>query len=223
MVRNQDEDLELAMAQLGDSKSPKRRSAAKKLRKKPTAWAGPALLDALREEVKDLRTWETQYHMIMALGACDYSESIEFLHSLEMQPLAPMTLIALGDVITWLEYHSTDRVDSLERWLPEAKKSPGEGGFRALLEGGFRALATHRLVIEPRLIRVFLDQWGPEEDPSVRFWLVAACPGWDPELTGAFLLSVLEQQNGDDDPIRGDTIRAAQAALKGEYVSWQPL
>jgi hypothetical protein len=60
-------ELEILMSQLQSPHSPKRRSAAKKLRKLGDPVAGPALLEALKHELPDPRTWETQYQMIMAL------------------------------------------------------------------------------------------------------------------------------------------------------------
>jgi HEAT repeat protein len=62
--------LEKALIQLSDRASAKRRSAAKRLGKLADETAGPALLHALQREIGDRRTWETQYEMIMALGAC---------------------------------------------------------------------------------------------------------------------------------------------------------
>ncbi|MFD4766286.1 hypothetical protein [Streptomyces niveus] len=49
-----------AIRQLQDRSSAKRRSAAKRLRKLGDPYAGPALLEALKNEVRDSRTWETQ-------------------------------------------------------------------------------------------------------------------------------------------------------------------
>src|SRR3984957_6504454 len=57
-------ELEILMSQLQSPHSPKRRSAAKKLRKLGDPVAGPVLLEALKRELPDIRTWETQYQMI---------------------------------------------------------------------------------------------------------------------------------------------------------------
>ena len=71
--------------QLGDKKSIKRRSAAKKLRKLKDFDAGPSILAALESELKDIRTWETQYQMIMAIGECGYKPALPFLSELAKQ------------------------------------------------------------------------------------------------------------------------------------------
>ncbi|WP_030558213.1 hypothetical protein [Kitasatospora aureofaciens] len=64
--------LDEAVEQLGHRLSPKRRSAATRLRRLADPVAGPPLLDALEREVRDPRTWETQYQMVMALGMCGH-------------------------------------------------------------------------------------------------------------------------------------------------------
>ena len=54
---------------LGDNRSAQRRSAAKRLRALADPTAGPALTLAFDREMSDLRTWETQYQMVMAIAA----------------------------------------------------------------------------------------------------------------------------------------------------------
>jgi HEAT repeat protein len=73
------------VAQLGDKKSAKRRSAAKKLRKLNYVDVGSSILSALEAELKDVRTWETQYQMIMAIGECGYKPALPFLNELAKQ------------------------------------------------------------------------------------------------------------------------------------------
>src|SRR5713226_6405780 len=72
-------ELEILIGQLRSPHSPKRRSAAKKLRKLGDPIAGPALLDALKQELPDARTWETQYQMVMALAHCGCTEAAPLL------------------------------------------------------------------------------------------------------------------------------------------------
>jgi HEAT repeat protein len=64
------QELAVLIAQLQDKNSAKRRSAARLIRKRGDESAGPALLEALKIELEDSRTWETQYQMIMAIGHC---------------------------------------------------------------------------------------------------------------------------------------------------------
>ena len=82
----QDERTAAAVALLGDKRSARRRLGAKRLRQQPDPTAGPALLAALRLEVRDPRTWETQYHRIMALAACGYTPALPVLEELTRLP-----------------------------------------------------------------------------------------------------------------------------------------
>jgi hypothetical protein len=98
--------------------SPKRRAGAKRLRKIRKASAGPTLLKALQKELRDPRTWETQYQMIMALGESNYRRALPYLRSLIHQPFtATMLYTALGDAIVRLgRQHSNDPAPYLNSW-----------------------------------------------------------------------------------------------------------
>lgn len=61
---------------LKDKKSTKRISAAKKIRKYKIKELGDALFEAYMEEYKDVRTWEVQQEMILALGHIDYVKAL---------------------------------------------------------------------------------------------------------------------------------------------------
>lgn len=128
--------VEEAVAQLKHRQSPKRRSAAKALRKAGEASAGPALFAALQAEVPDPRTWETQYQMVMAVGECNYKPALpwlmEFAQSLD-DPL--MLAVGVGDAVTRL---SDDR-DAAVEWALHV-------GNWSLLDGVLRALAMTRSV-----------------------------------------------------------------------------
>src|SRR3954463_14583297 len=98
-----DNDVQEAIALLHHKQSAKRRSGAKRLRKLRQPEAGPALLAALRDEVRDPRTWETQYQMIMALAESGYGPALPYLEELSGQPFeATMVYPALGDALVRL-------------------------------------------------------------------------------------------------------------------------
>jgi|GEM_PF-5968271 len=61
---------------LQDNKSAKRKNASKKIRKYKLYELGDALYKAYIEEYNDIRTWETQEEMILALGYIDYKKSL---------------------------------------------------------------------------------------------------------------------------------------------------
>ena len=90
------------VVQLSDAHSAKRRAAAKAIRKLGDPFAGPAIVNALRKEIQDPRTWETQYQMIMALGECRYEPSIPLLLDLSARKHEYMVFVAIGDALVRL-------------------------------------------------------------------------------------------------------------------------
>lgn len=111
-------DLAGAIELLGDNQSARRRSAAKRLRGLANPVAGPALLVALTHEVKDPRTSETQYQMVMALAASDHHPALELLKDLAMRPLdATMVYVAIGDAIVQAGRDHTEDPGPVD-WCP---------------------------------------------------------------------------------------------------------
>jgi hypothetical protein len=124
---------------LENPSSPKSRSAARKLRKLGDPFAGPALLHALKRELLDKRTWETQYQMVMALGHCGYREAIPLLHILAYERIEhTMVLVAVGDAYIRLVRTSED--DSKPLFDIFAIRNDN-----ALLDGALRAVAMLRM------------------------------------------------------------------------------
>lgn len=196
--------------QLNDKTSSKRRSAAIKLRKLKAKEAGPALLVALKNELKDQRTWETQYQIIMALGESSYTECLGFLLRLSEQEFeASMILIAIGDAIIRLEKLINQHSKLLYYWLQSDRKH--------LVEGGIRALAMERIIPEERLINDILRYVESPQNQYIGFWVAAASPEWPKDLTEQFLLKCIESSKLED------TKKAAFAALNGNYLKWNTL
>lgn len=205
-----DIDIHQLTEQLHSKASTKRRSAAKKLRKLKAKDAGPALLETLKSELKDKRTWETQYHMIMALGESGYTDSLNFLQQIAKQDFeATMVLTAIGDAVTNLERLKNHKLTSLGKWI--------DTNNQALIEGGIRTLATNQLIPDEILIRKIISYAQKSGGGNVDFWAAAASPSWPTQLTKKFLEHCLEYSLLDD------TKKAAEAALKGKYLKWQPL
>jgi len=67
--------------------SQQRRKAAKWVRTHKAQEFGDVLLSALQKEAQSPKTWETQYHMIMALGAIRSNNALDFLWSLSQKRL----------------------------------------------------------------------------------------------------------------------------------------
>lgn len=202
--------LDEAVAQLDDRSSAKRRAAAKRLRKLAVTAAGPALLLALQREVLDLRTWETQYQMAMALGACDHRPAVPFLSDLAQRPLeATMVYVALGDSIVRLR-SAEEGVSVPVRWCLDS-------GTPMLADGALRAIAMLRAVPEPETVDYILDFLAPlNSHDGLRFWAAAAAAGWPGERVRAYL-------EGCEAGPRTDVADAAATSLEGKYQTYRPL
>jgi len=196
--------------QLVDKKSAKRRSAAKKLRKLGDVKAGPALFAALKKEVEDPRTWETQYQMIMALGECGYKEALSYLKSLSGEEFeATMVYMALGDSIVRLSRSEPSDISAVFELISTENEM--------LIDGAFRSLAMLRLVPSTSDIEdliEFVEQYDP--DHHLRFWIVAAAPGWEGSKVENFIFECTASN-------REDISSAAKLAQEKKYKKWQPL
>jgi HEAT repeat protein len=107
-MRESDSPLQDAIALLTHSQSAKRRSGAKRLRKLGDPRACPPLLEALNNEVRDPRTWETQYQMAMAIGECNCRDALPYLHELALQRFeATMVDKAIGGATVRLSRQET--------------------------------------------------------------------------------------------------------------------
>ncbi len=202
--------LQQAVDQLADRSSTKRRSAAKQLRKLGDPTAGPALLEALRDEINDPRTWETQYQMVMALGTCLYTPSEELLTQLaDEQREYTMVGVALGDALTRIEWASRRSLVVLDRYLPNG--APG------VIDGMFRAIAMQRLVPDDAVIARIINFVTPLGlDDPLRYWVAAAAASWTGPTIETYLRRCLASN-------RQDLAAAAQTALQGTHVKHRPL
>jgi HEAT repeat protein len=200
-----DPSIDKLVEEISNARSAKRRAAAKILRKLADPVAGPAIEEALRKEIQDPRTWETQYQMIMALGECRYAPSIPLLLDLSRRELERMVYVAVGDALVRL---SSDREKELLRIL-----SSGNAG---LAEGALRAVAMLRLGLSTEAIESVIAHVAKPENEPLRFWVAAAAPGWDGPRVEAFLRDCVRSA-------RKETREAAQAALEKKYLKWNPL
>jgi len=201
---------------LKHSLSTKRRSGAKALRKLQDPTAGPALLEALQEELPDARTWETQYHMIMALGTCSYFPAEPFLRELAGRRFdATMIYVAIGDALVRLAAPEDGRWKTLMDLVGR--------GNEHLAYGACQAMAMLRLVPPRAMIEQlveFANRFPLDESRGLnqRLWIAAAAPGWlehSPAIR-PFLDACATSKNPE-------VKLAAEAALQGKYRNWNPL
>lgn len=201
-----DTDIDL----LGHSRSPKRRSAAKRLRKSGDERAGPALLSALQREIRDPRTWETQYQMVMALGECNFKDALPFLIEFAGQSLdATMIYIGLGDALVRLQ------IQSLEDGRPIIALMNSNNDM--LIDGAFRAMAMLKMVPSQEQIDAILKFVSAyPRDHEIRCWPLAACPEWTGDKVSNYIAECALST-------RQNLKKSAQLAAAHKYRNWSPL
>ncbi len=205
-------DISQLIEQLSHKSSPKRRAAAKKLRKLKAKDAGSALLAALQNELKDKRTWETQYQMIMALGESGHIESLDFLLQLANQNFeATMVYMALGDAITRLIYQKEGNINFVIVLLNSKPEQP------LFIDGLIRATAIAKLTPpQDDIDKLILYANQPDTNGNHKAWIATAAAGWSGDKVTNFLNNCLDSKNEQ-------LVNAAQAALTKKYVNWSIL
>ena len=131
---------------LQSPKSSQRRTAAKKLRKIGNHDSCSALMKALEKELQNKRSWETQYHMVMAIGQSKCLSMINDLYRLlASTDLQPMVRVAFGDAIARLEGNS----NFLEKAFQERDID--------LLSGALRAMAMEQISLPIDFVDEIID------------------------------------------------------------------
>ena len=199
-----------SVALLTNTRSPKRRSGARRLRKLADPAACSDLLVALRHEVQDSRTWETQYQMVMALGTCSCKAGLEYLWQLARSNFeATMLYVAIGDAIVRLGRDFEADPGPMLAILATDNEM--------LIEGAFRATAMLQLRYEAATIETVLNYLRPRRHADgLRFWVAAAAPGWDSPHLEEFLNTCISG-------MREDVRQAAIAAKAKQYRQYNPL
>jgi hypothetical protein len=199
-----------AIRQLQDRSSAKRRSAAKRLRKLGDSDAGPAVLEALKNEVRDSRTWETQYQMTMALGTCGSPSDLPYLRDLVLQrDTLHAVHTAGGDAIVRLSYMEHSHTEAI-RWCMST-------GNETLVGGALQAVAMLRLALDQETVTDvldFIEARSPQD--GIYFWPAVAAAGWTGQRAHDFLTSCVSSP-------RSDVAEAATNSLAGNYGTYRPL
>lgn len=192
-----------------NSNASKRRSSAKKLRKVSSKEAIRPLIEALEKEFKSPKAWETQYHMIMAIGNTKDKTSLDYLYSLIKPNDYPhMVNLAIGDAVTRLENHLDINFTTLQKAI--------DNNNIPIAEGAFRAIALLKLNIGQKLIERIIKFVSASEHEHLKFWPSAAAPAWSGGSVILFLESCVSSEHKD-------TSKAAKAALQKKYIKWNPL
>jgi hypothetical protein len=221
MLQELDLKMNAAIALLSHPLSAKRRSGAKQLRKLGDPRAGAALLEALKKEIKDVRTWETQYQMVMAIGECDVKAALPYLHELAAQPFEDtMIYDALGDALLRLSRKAQDDADIVLNFIA--------GGNPSIICGSLQAVAMLRMVPSQTIITKIMDYALAAYAKTAHIktgcdwsiiWALRAAPGWQGPVVDQFLKTCAEIPFKQDQQIHS----ATQLALAKKYDKWSPL
>lgn len=179
--------------------------------------SGGALLQALQKEVKDKRTWSTQYHLIAALGVVEYQDALPFLWDLASREFyATILYLALDDAIFRLSLGKKSVAEIWEEVLQTRNSM--------FFDGALRAIALLKLVPDDATIQSIIsvvrqpehvdDVRGyPGDKSGLRYWVAVASAGWKSELVNNFLSKCLLINNTS-------LKHAVESALKRKYVKW---
>jgi hypothetical protein len=221
LLQELDLKINASIALLGHPLSAKRRSGAKQLRKIGDARAGAALLEALKNEIKDLRTWETQYQMIMAIGECDVKAALPYLRELAAQPFeATIVYTALGDALLRLSRKAPDDAGIVLDFIA--------GGNPSLICGSLQAMAMLRMVPSQTIIAKIIDYalGAYTKTATIKggsdwsiIWALRAAPAWQGPLVDHFLKTCAEIPFTQDQQIHSATL----LAIAKKYDKWSPL
>jgi HEAT repeat protein len=203
---NQRQILEALQAE----KSVTRRAAARRIRRLKDPSLGPAVIDALRRELANPDAWETQYHLIMALGEAGYEHALSYLRDIvRRQYEATMIYAALGDAIVRLGRRSENDPTPVREMMATSNGM--------LIDGAFRAVAMLRLTLDADAVEAIVAYASPLHlDDGLRFWVAAAAAGWHGPAVERFLAECVTSP-------REDVRTAATSSQQGKYRRWRPL
>lgn len=191
---------------LNSTRSAERRKAAKKLLALEDRGASAALIEALRKEVQDPRTWETQYFMAAALGECgDPKEAIPLLEELARVDFeATQVLAGVGYALARLRMGDDHDAEPILELLRE--------GTYDVARGALQTLALKQIPLNESQAGVVMDfieaTEARDSKTRIRFWALAAAAEWQGDRARQFLEASSAQR---------DYKQAAQRALAGKY------
>lgn len=164
--------------------------------------------------MRNSRTWETQYQMIMALGECGYTEALTFLGELSKRSFeATMIYVAIGDAMMRLSWISKNEVPPVAMFLTTRNSNFVEGALRAIAM--LHAMPREH---EIREIVEFVEKTDPEKLPDNRlwFWAAVAAAGWNTDNSQSFLRKCISTKIEN-------LMEAAIAATRGKYLDCEIL
>jgi HEAT repeat protein len=168
-------DIAPLLEQLKERHSAKRRSAAKGLRQIGDPKTCEILIEALKSELRNQRTWETLYQMIMALGECECRQALPLAQELAKHPFYHTTiLLAVGEALVRLGRKFAHDPSPVIQILAHASDY-----HDLLVQGVLRAVAALKLQFEPEVVKEIISRALELKNDGAIFWTAAACPGWN--------------------------------------------
>lgn len=211
---------------LRSKRTGERRSAAKLIGKEKITSLSAALFEAYIKEKNDKRTWETQVEMIKAIGLLGYKQAFPDIEAIITQNL-PQDAVTLFAARTYVQLKRT----SLNDGKPVRTLLALNG--LSVSTGALMALSYDRMIPDREDCKEIIkacwdinkhpDRIGSEyglTDP--RYYLAAACAGWDIQLTAGFLhhcISTAFNIDRSGKPAENKPlVDVCKKALSGKYV-----
>lgn len=206
-ITSQEEIIKIKQ-ELADPKSSIRKNAAKKIGKKKIIELSSDLFNAYLKEKKDVRTWETQTEMIIAMGKIGYLEIISNIEDI-INENKEFDRITSACALTYVRLKRKEINDALPV-IDLIKK-----GKLSVMNGAASALTYDDMIPSDKEILELIDVFNQKQEMEFshigssdpRSYLISAMSKWKKELTVDYLKQFI------------DTPRLkeyATASLKGE-------
>ena len=117
----------------------------------------------------------------------------------------------------WLSVTPFTSIETADNILPTSLMKWINNDKKELVDGGLRSIAMRHIVPNEKDIKKIIRYVSLTENHQIQFWAAAAAPGWPKKLTNTFLTHLMESACLED------TKKAANAALDGRYLKWNPL
>lgn len=187
------EDILKIKESLYDSKSTNRRSAAQKIGKKKIIELGDDLFNAYLKEKKDIRTWETQTAMIIALGKIGYKNAIEELSKI-LEANAQFDTITDAAACSFVRISRKHKNDAMP--VIELIKN----GKLSTLNGATSVLTYDDMIPSDEEVLKIIDIFNKKSENDLvsigvgdpRSYLISAMSKWKKELTINYLNQYIE-------------------------------
>lgn len=192
------EEIAQIASDLQNSKSDKRRSAAKKIGKNQLVQFGDELYKAYIKEREDKRTWETQTEMILAFGKIGYTKALPDL-KLIIEKNEPHDMITIAAASSYVRLKRRSLNDA------EAVIDLLKFGNLSVMAGATAILTYDDMIPAEAEVKVIISLMDSkkEEDiairglPDPREYLLSAMSKWKNPTSETYIRRFLESSVRD--------------------------